>query len=81
VVSTADLPKIKIDRKISKFLVTPDNIKIKTDKFKGRKKNTEIKHIIDLPLVDITDTTEKDELTKIFSSKVPLNSKLNFYKP
>lgn len=70
----------EINKALDKFLEKPDSSKIK---FKLKKipisKGKDLTFTIN-SISDITDITEKEKITKIFSENVPVSDKLNYYK-
>lgn len=70
----------KIQDKLEKFVITTKKENIKTSRFKDRKGTEPIKFTISTT-EEITDTTQKETLDKVHSTKIELGDKLNFYKP
>ena len=72
--------KKKIDKKIDNFFEETKEDKIRLTRFKAKKNSSTLNFgVIDTE--EITDQTQLDELTKVFSSKGALGSTLNYFKP
>ena len=69
----------KIDRKLTRFVDKPKAIDVNLKKFPVKKDTNPIIYTIGDEDGEF-DTTEKEEFTKIMSSKVALMNKLNYYK-
>ena len=69
----------KLKNKLTKFVEQPKEENIKFKKLKARKNNKPIEFSVSSEDVE-TDTTTVEETKKIFSTKVEVTDKLNFYK-
>jgi len=74
-----NVEKEKLSKSLDKFLEKPDDIKFKLKKYPKRKDTLKIKFKTGTQS-DITDTNEKDILTKINSTKQPVDKKLNYFR-
>jgi len=70
----------KIEKRVDKFLVVPEEIAADLKKFPTQKDTNEVVFTIQDENYTFT-AQELEEFTKIMSAKVPLGSTLNFYKP
>jgi len=69
----------KIEKRLNKFLVVPEEILPELKKFPTRKDTNDVVFTIQDENYTFT-AQELEEFTKIMSAKVPLGSTLNFYK-
>ena len=71
----------KMEKKLKKFAIQPEEKKFKTHK--EAKAKTSLEEVIyDIQTLDvISDTEKKSELEKIFKNKNKVGSTLNYYKP